>query len=601
MARRRTEIEIKAKDKASLAYKNVRGQSEQLSKSTKGLRSSYANLGGTITKFLPMLSGAAIIGGFGKMIKMTADAGDKYAKMSQKLGVAVETLSTFDHVAKLSGITIDVVGVGLRRFAQNAMDMSRGIGEAKREFEALGLEVLDSSGNIREMEDLMLEVADRFAEMEDGTAKTAMAMRLFGRSGSEMIPMLNQGREGLKGMMEEARNLGLVFSEESAKAMEEFNDNLTRLRGNIVGLTKWIGTNTIPVLNDFLEMILRIAGVERPINKIRGMTVLLEHWEGKVEELTESLKRQEEQEWKNENMIAYLKKELEFAKQTVADYTAQLNGMVETQKVAGRTFEDIAESSTKATEGITRVADALTLGAWYEAHENAILYGEGLAKAAEEERLLEEAITRRLEAQEREHEATQNMILFGEETKKVKEQSQELTNVTREVSHSFLAAGAAAVQSGTGIKGMLKSVGATLAAMAIGKTAEQIAEGFADIAASIWPPNPLAAAAAKAHFAAAAKWGIAGALATAVASIGHEGIEKIKPDERLILAQTGEGLLSRRGVEAIGGPGVISGLNRGDVSIAMTNNFGGINNIMDVGEMAELMGNQIVTEIREAG
>ncbi len=72
------------------------------------------------------------------------------------------------------------------------------------------------------------------------------------------------------------------------------------------------------------------------------------------------------------------------------------------------------------------------------------------------------------------------------------------------------------------------------------------------------------------------------------------------PREMLIRAHPEEAVLNKEGVRAIGGPGMVAAINRGDVSIVMTNNFGGINNIMDVEEMGALMGRQIVTEIREA-
>lgn len=601
MARRRTEIEISAKDKASAAYKKVKGQSQELEKATGKLRSSYANLGGTIKQFLPMLSGAAIIGGMGKMISMTADAGDKYAKMSQKLGIAVETLSTFDHVAKLSGTTVDAVGVGLRRFAQNAVDMSRGIGEAKREFEVLGIEVTDSSGNIREMEDLLLEVADRFSRMEDGTVKTAMAMRLFGRSGVEMIPMLNQGKEGLRGMMKEAKQLGLVFSEESAKACEKFNDNLTRLQGGMKALAFAVGSKVIPVLSDFTDMILRMAGIERTFNQIRGMTNLIIMWEEKVEGLTAALKKEEEQEWRNENKISDLREQLEFAQQTVIDYTKTLNELKGTVKDIGDGFEDLGE---KAGEQTKKTGEAVK-----EVSDEIETWGERMARAPEWYEPLKQVQDELIERHLALHEIGRTTFHgMSEAAEEAREKNQELSDVVQTMSKAFVMAAFAAAQSGEGIKGMLKSVASALAALSIGKVAEQIAEAFADIAASIWPPNPLAAAAAKAHFAAAAKWGIVGALATAVASMheggmilkGHGGIGRIRPDERLLLAQSGEAVLSRRGVEAVGGAAGVGAINRGDVSIAMTNSFGGINNIMDVEEMAAILGNQIVTEIREA-
>ena len=229
----------------------IRAETTRLQSGFNGVSSAVSSL----KTILIGLGAAGVIRGIMNLITSTADAGDQFAKMSQRLGVSVETLSTFDHVAKLSGLTLEEVAVGLRRFAANALDMSRGIGEAKRDFEALKISVVDSRGKLKTVEQLILEVANRFSQMEDGTTKTAMAMNLFGRSGSEMIPMLNKGSAGLREMMEEAKRLGLVFTKEAAKAAEDFNDNLTRLKGTLKGIVYEIGTNLIPKLNEFFKII----------------------------------------------------------------------------------------------------------------------------------------------------------------------------------------------------------------------------------------------------------------------------------------------------------------------------------------------------------
>ena len=67
-------------------------------------------------------------------------------------------------------------------------------------FKALGIDVRDASGNIRDTNAVFLDIADRFGRMQDGATKSALAMQVFGKSGAELIPLLNSGRDGLKGM-----------------------------------------------------------------------------------------------------------------------------------------------------------------------------------------------------------------------------------------------------------------------------------------------------------------------------------------------------------------------------------------------------------------
>ena len=59
-------------------------------------------------------------------------------------------------------------------------------------FKALGISVKDNEGNLRSSEEVFLDVADKFSKMEDGAGKTTLAIKLFGKSGADLIPLLNQ-------------------------------------------------------------------------------------------------------------------------------------------------------------------------------------------------------------------------------------------------------------------------------------------------------------------------------------------------------------------------------------------------------------------------
>lgn len=74
------------------------------------------------------------------------------------------------------------------------------------------------------------DVAELFSLLPDGANKTALAVKLFGRSGAELIPLLNQGKEGLAEFDKLASDLGLTLDKETGKAAEDFNDNLTKLK-----------------------------------------------------------------------------------------------------------------------------------------------------------------------------------------------------------------------------------------------------------------------------------------------------------------------------------------------------------------------------------
>lgn len=188
------------------------------------------------------------------LVRNVARTGDELSKMSERLGIATETLSAYRLSADLANISLEGFGVGMRTLSRNMFDISKGTGEAKEAFKTLGISVVDSNGKLRSNEAVMLEVADAFKQMESGTLKTALAQEIFGRSGLQMIPLLNEGAEGLKRQKEEAKGLGAIWSTVAAKDAEAFNDSITRLRFGLMGIASAIIKDVLPPLTTFITM-----------------------------------------------------------------------------------------------------------------------------------------------------------------------------------------------------------------------------------------------------------------------------------------------------------------------------------------------------------
>lgn len=191
----------------------------------------------------------AAAAGIALFAKRATDMVDQLGKMSQRLGVSVEALSALKHAAALSDVSLEQLGVGLRQLSKNMADMQAGTGEARMAFRALGISVEDSQGRLKGTEAMLIELAERFSKMENSSAKTAVAMRLFGESGAQLIPLLNQGSAGLTEMRQEAERLGIVFSGDAARSAQDFNDNVTRLQGAVDGLQVKLAGPLVEALN----------------------------------------------------------------------------------------------------------------------------------------------------------------------------------------------------------------------------------------------------------------------------------------------------------------------------------------------------------------
>src|SRR5690606_21719747 len=227
----------------------------------KKAESSLQKFGAIVQKGL--VAGAAAAGaaltGLGLAVRSTINAADDMAKSAQRFGIPIEELSRLKYAADLAGVSFNELGTGVRRLSQNMNDAAQGTGEGAKAFEQLGISVTDADGNLKSASEVMAEIADRFAAMPDGAEKTALAMDLMGRSGANMIPLLNGGADALNNLMAEADTFGQVFTAEMGAQAEAFNDNLSRLQGIFASIAARIAADLLPHLERFSEWLVENA------------------------------------------------------------------------------------------------------------------------------------------------------------------------------------------------------------------------------------------------------------------------------------------------------------------------------------------------------
>lgn len=189
-------------------------------------------------------------------VKGAIDNADELSKTAQKVGVTTEALSRLNYAASLSDVSLGQLSTGLGRLTVGMSQIAQGAGgQAKMALDALGVSALNSAGQLRGSDQVLADVAERFARMEDGATKTALAIALFGRSGADLIPMLNMGKSGLADLAAEADRLGITLSTSTGRAAEQFNDSITRLQATFQGVINKIMAGALPALNQLADKI----------------------------------------------------------------------------------------------------------------------------------------------------------------------------------------------------------------------------------------------------------------------------------------------------------------------------------------------------------
>jgi len=205
----------------------------------RGMAGSSALLTSSLGALLPLMSAAGLVG----LVKGAIDAGDAMNDLSQRTGVSVDALAKFKKAAATSGTDIDNVAKSLGRLSKGMFEAATtGKGKAADALNALGISAKDAAGNIKSADAVTLEIADRFKAMPDGVTKTALAMALFGKSGAEMIPMLNMGGAAID-------SLSVKMTAAFAKKADEYRDKLAILSGKVSALGMDLTIALLPALN----------------------------------------------------------------------------------------------------------------------------------------------------------------------------------------------------------------------------------------------------------------------------------------------------------------------------------------------------------------
>jgi len=224
-ASNKAQIIISAKDDTAPAFASAQAGVSKLA-------SAYSALSGIV--------GAGMVAALASSVRSIIDLGDKMNDLSQRVGVSVQNLATWTLAANQSGTSIEAVANAVQHLAKFMSDNGNALKQA-------GIDAVDSNG-------ALIQLADLFSAMPNGIQKTALALKLFGRAGVDMIPMLNLGSAGLGEVASKSAEYGRRM-ELLAPMADEFSDQMaelalqtketgisiaTHMLPGLIGMSKWL-------------------------------------------------------------------------------------------------------------------------------------------------------------------------------------------------------------------------------------------------------------------------------------------------------------------------------------------------------------------------
>jgi hypothetical protein len=187
-----------------------------------------------------------------------SEVGDAVAKMAARTGMSTEAVSAFGFAAGQSGTDIGTLEKGVRTMQRTLDTAAQGGKAASKAFERLGVDV----GALQQLspEDQFLALSDALAAVEDPGERAALAMQVFGRAGTALLPMFSDGAAGIRALMAQAEQLGIVMDADTAKSAERLNDSIGELMTAFKAITVTVGAAVAPALSGLASSVALIAG-----------------------------------------------------------------------------------------------------------------------------------------------------------------------------------------------------------------------------------------------------------------------------------------------------------------------------------------------------
>jgi len=232
-------------------------QTNTLKEHLEGLKGKLKDIGGDIAKTAVAgvaAVGAAVAGAAAGAFKLATAAGeqaDELLTMSAKTNIAVESLQEMEYASRFVDVELGTMTGSMSKLVKS-MDNAK---EGSSAFDILGVKVRDSGGQLRDQQAVWYETIDALGKVGNETERNALAMQIFGKSAMELNPLIKAGGEELRKLGQEARDLGVVLSEEAVNQAGKFDDMMQRLQAT----TKAFATNVGVVVMPAFEAIIGAA------------------------------------------------------------------------------------------------------------------------------------------------------------------------------------------------------------------------------------------------------------------------------------------------------------------------------------------------------
>lgn len=228
--------------------KNFAEESEKTDSKLKNFASTVSDKAKTAVLGLSAVVAASATALYG-MASKSAEATDRIDKLSQKIGLSRESFQEMDFICSQSGMSVESLQGGIKTLTAQ-------IDAGSASFDKLGVSITNADGSLRSQEEVMFDTLNALQGVENQTEKARIASELFGKAGTELMPMLNGATGSIDAMRQQAHELGLVLDDDAINSGVAFTDMVDQLQRSFGAVTTQIGTEVMPILMELGQFIL---------------------------------------------------------------------------------------------------------------------------------------------------------------------------------------------------------------------------------------------------------------------------------------------------------------------------------------------------------
>lgn len=232
--------------------KAIENQKKAFSELTTSMSSAKA-AGADLAKQIATITAAVTAGvaGIFAYTKGAAQWADDINTLAKVTGIGTDELQKFMYATDLIDVSVDTLSGSLAKLTRNMAEPSKAAAAA---FDTLKIKVTDSTGALRDRQEVFYEVIDALGKVGNETERDALAMDIFGKSAQELNPLIMGGAQALKEIGDQAERAGLILSQDALNGLNAFNDKVDALKAKGEAIKNLAASEMTPALDGLLDV-----------------------------------------------------------------------------------------------------------------------------------------------------------------------------------------------------------------------------------------------------------------------------------------------------------------------------------------------------------